>query len=105
MKGCMNEKDMGMTSLQATNREVDTRRNGMEDRYEHDSHITIATIEKGLKASDHDTAIAEKGRTDNDSSDQIRHGLHHREGTEGRVSLFAKKFAKPFLQEICHSNL
>ena len=29
-EGCMNEKDMGRTSLQATNREVDTRRNGMK---------------------------------------------------------------------------
>ena len=24
----------------------------------------------------------EKGRADNDSSDQIKHGSHHREGTE-----------------------
>ena len=49
--------------------------NQLKDRHEHDNYITVAATEKGLKARDHDIAIAEKGLTDNDSSDQIRHGL------------------------------
>ena len=124
MKDCMNEKDMRMTLLQATNLEgwsddkfivevqqmwepiVDLRysemkkaqwetkdrnkekktflaqrtnttaetiklfeANQLKDRHKHDSYITVAAIEKGLKVSDHDIAIAEKGLTDNDSSD------------------------------------
>ena len=32
--------------------------NQPKDRNEHDSYITVAAIEKGLKVSDHDIAIA-----------------------------------------------